>query len=191
MFYAIMDNAFFLKCKRAIDEALAAIEAIEHMPAKGALYVYPRIRMDYLHIENDEQFILKLLEKVKVWALYVTAKPFSFEGSLWISGGITLSGLLLLQFGDNLPLFFAGMLLREFGLNALSARFLANVTNTNPMAVAPWLALFMFGGSAFGPVLRGISIDYQTPLIFSMFSFGVCLLPAVYVWWLRSRTAPM
>ena len=119
------------------------------------------------------------------------ARPLSFEGSLWISGGITLSGLLLLQFGDNLPLFFAGMLLREFGLNALSARFLANVTNTNPMAVAPWLALFMFGGSAFGPVLRGISIDYQTPLIFSMFSFGVCLLPAVYVWWLRSRTAPM
>lgn len=126
-----------------------------------------------------------------VWALYVIARPLSFEGSLWVSGGITLSGLLLLQFGDNLPLFFAGMLLREFGLNALSARFLANVTNTNPMAVAPWLALFMFGGSAFGPVLRGISIDYQTPLIFSMFSFGVCLLPAVYVWWLRSRTAPM
>lgn len=72
----IQPDGFWTQRKRATDEALAAIEAIEHMPAKGALYVYPRIRMDYLHIENDEQFILKLLEKEKV--LLVRGSGFNY-----------------------------------------------------------------------------------------------------------------
>lgn len=125
------------------------------------------------------------------WALYLLARPWGFQGSMWVSGGLTLAGLVLLQFGSNLPLFFAGLLLREFGLNALSARFLATVTNTNPSVVAPWLALFMFGGSASGPLLRGLSMDHGVPLAFSVFAFAVCLVPAAYAMWLHRKGTRM
>lgn len=72
----VAEDGFWTIRKKATDEALAAIDAIEHMPAKGALYVYPAIRKDALIIENDEQFIVNLLEKEKV--LLVRGSGFNY-----------------------------------------------------------------------------------------------------------------
>ncbi len=79
-------------------------------------------------------------------------------------------------------------LLWELGLNVLSARLQAAVVQDNPATAGPWLVGALFLGAAAGPLLHGLAIQAQVPMVFAVYASLSALIPAAWIY-LRGQVA--
>lgn len=107
---------------------------------------------------------------------------------LFFPGLVVAMGVLGMATANGAVSFLLGLLLWELGLNVLSARLQAAVVQDNPATAGPWLTGAVFLGAAAGPLLHGLAIQAQVPLVFAAYACLSALIPFAWVY-LRGQMA--
>lgn len=87
------------------------------------------------------------------------------------------------------PVFWAGLLFWEVGMNVLSARLQAILAQQSPRSAGMWMTSAIFLGAAGGPALAGWTVSVELFGVFAMFGVATALVP--WLWTLAlSRRVP-
>ncbi|MDO8388232.1 MAG: hypothetical protein Q7T13_17785 [Polaromonas sp.] len=118
----------------------------------------------------------------------VMRPPDKTKEGLFFPGLVVALGVLGMAVSGSALSFLLGLLLWELGLNVLSARLQAAVVQNNPQVAGPWLAGAVFLGAAAGPMLHGMTIQVQLPLVFAAYACCSAFIPVAWVY-LRGHKA--
>lgn len=101
---------------------------------------------------------------------------------LFFPGLVVALGVLAMATASGTASFLGGLLLWELGLNVLSARLQAAVVQDNPGTAGPWLVGAIFLGAATGPMLHGLAIQAQVPMVFAVYASLSALIPVAWIY---------
>lgn len=108
------------------------------------------------------------------------------KDGLLFPGVVVAVSVLGIATANDAASFLLSLLLWELSLNVLSARLQAAVVQDNPSTAGPWLSGAVFLGAAAGPLLHGLAIQAQLPLVFAVYACLSALIPVAWIY-LRGR----
>lgn len=118
----------------------------------------------------------------------VMRPPDKAKDDMFFPGLVVAVGVMGMAMTSDAVSFMLSLLLWELGLNVLSARLQAAVVQDNPATAGPWLVGALFLGAAAGPLLHGLAIQAQVPMVFAVYASLSALIPAAWIY-LRGQVA--
>ncbi|WP_139351864.1 hypothetical protein [Polaromonas sp. A23] len=108
--------------------------------------------------------------------------PSKTKDGLLFPGLVVALSVVGIATANDTASFMLSLLLWELSLNVLSARLQAAVVQDNPATAGPWLTGAVFLGAATGPLLHGMAIQAQVPLVFAAYACLSALIPVAWVY---------
>lgn len=133
---------------------------------------------------DQARWAIALAKFATGFALLLAARNPRPGSSLYLlTPGLLLGiGIVAASMPASFLVFLCGVFAWEVGLNVLSARLQAKVTEAGGVETGYWLAAAILLGSATGPLLQGPAIEHGWTSLFLAFAIATGLLPVLWTW---------